>query len=133
MRTEFGSRRGATSSGMVTCFSTSSGAWPGKSEITVTWVSVTSGKRFDRQLLECGDARGDEEHQQQQDEQRLVQRERDDAESLALLRFLLPQQQDAVGDDAVAGAQAGHHAHAAAAVGQRRDSRRVNALLPVCT
>src|SRR5690349_12061774 len=29
---------------MVTCFSTSSGAWPGNSVITDTWTSVTSGK-----------------------------------------------------------------------------------------
>ncbi len=33
----------ATSSGMVTCFSTSSAARPGSSVITVTCVSVTSG------------------------------------------------------------------------------------------
>ena len=32
------------SSGIVTCFSTSSGACPGTSVITVTCTSVTSGK-----------------------------------------------------------------------------------------
>src|SRR2546429_3804870 len=43
MRTAFGSPLSSISSGIVTCFSTSSGAWPGKSEITVTCTSVTSG------------------------------------------------------------------------------------------
>ena len=44
MRIEFGTPASAISSGMVTCFSTSSGARPGKRLMTVTWVSVTSGK-----------------------------------------------------------------------------------------
>ena len=43
MRTAPGRPDSSTSSGMVTCFSTSSAARPGYSEITVTWVSVTSG------------------------------------------------------------------------------------------
>ena len=44
MRIEFGKPASATSSGNVTCFSTSSAARPGNSVITVTCVSVTSGK-----------------------------------------------------------------------------------------
>src|SRR4051812_42408191 len=44
MRTAPGRPDRPTSSGTVTCFSTSSAARPGKSEITVTCVSVTSGK-----------------------------------------------------------------------------------------
>jgi len=43
-RTEFGRPDRPTSTGSVTCFSTSSAARPGYSAITVTWVSVTSGK-----------------------------------------------------------------------------------------
>ncbi len=43
-RIELGRPASATSMGSVTCFSTSSAARPGNSEITVTWVSVTSGK-----------------------------------------------------------------------------------------
>src|SRR5690349_23573286 len=43
-RTAPGRPESATSSGIVTCFSTSSAARPGWSAITVTCVSVTSGK-----------------------------------------------------------------------------------------
>src|SRR3954471_3641297 len=44
MRMELGNPASATSSGSVTCFSTSSAARPGNSVMTVTCVSVTSGK-----------------------------------------------------------------------------------------
>ena len=43
-RIELGKPDKATSIGKVTCFSTSSAARPGYKAITVTWVSVTSGK-----------------------------------------------------------------------------------------
>src|SRR5499427_5250180 len=43
IRTAFGRPDSATSSGTVTCFSTSSGARPGYSVMTLTCVSVTSG------------------------------------------------------------------------------------------
>ena len=43
IRTEWGRPLRPISSGMVTCFSTSSGACPGTSVITVTCTSVTSG------------------------------------------------------------------------------------------
>ena len=42
-RTECGSPLSTVSSGIVTCFSTSSGARPGKSVMTFTCVSDTSG------------------------------------------------------------------------------------------
>src|SRR5262249_54519162 len=42
-RTECGMPLNPISMGMVTCFSTSSAARPGKSVMTWTWVSVTSG------------------------------------------------------------------------------------------
>ena len=43
IRTAFGSPLSPISRGIVICFSTSSGAWPEKSVITVTCTSVTSG------------------------------------------------------------------------------------------
>src|SRR2546426_3797881 len=43
-RTEWGTPDSAISSGIVTCFSTSSGARPGNRVITCTWMSETSGK-----------------------------------------------------------------------------------------
>src|ERR1043165_8572535 len=53
MRTAPGNPESATSSGIVTCFSTSSAARPGKSEITVTCVSVTSGNASTGRFLKA--------------------------------------------------------------------------------
>lgn len=52
-RMELGRPARAVSMGSVTCFSTSSGARPGKSAITVTWVSVTSGKASTDRFLKA--------------------------------------------------------------------------------
>jgi hypothetical protein len=43
IRTACGTPASTISSGIVTCFSTSSAAWPGTNVITVACTSVTSG------------------------------------------------------------------------------------------
>ena len=67
-----------SSSGTVICFSISSGAWPGKSVITVTWMSETSGKRLHGKRDERDHATRDEQQCHQHHEERLMQRKRDE-------------------------------------------------------
>ena len=79
IRTAFGRPLSPISSGIVTCFSTSSAAWPGKSVMTVTWMSVTSGKASTGSDLNAAMPAADEQDQQHHDQQRLVERRGDDA------------------------------------------------------
>ena len=77
IRTECGRPLSAISSGIVTCFSTSSAAWPGIQRDHRDLDVGDVGKRLDRQRLESEDAGADEQNQKQEQEQRLMNRKVD--------------------------------------------------------
>ena len=79
IRTECGRPLRPISSGIVTCFSTSSGAWPGNSVITVTCTSVTSGNASTGSARNAWMPAPMNSTVSSAIKQRLLQRERDEA------------------------------------------------------
>ena len=93
-------------------------------------------ERLDRQRSERGDARRDEQDEEQTDEQRLVEGDgkRSGGSSRWRVRFELPQQQDAVPDDMVAGARAPRTMRTRPdRLGTVSTGRRTKSCAPLCT